>query len=49
MEKAVDRAKAILAEIDYDKVAETVLDYSNQHAAMCEEDTLDKLSKKLGV
>ena len=52
IEKAVDRAKAILAKIDDKKVAETVLDYSNQHAAMCEdteEDALDKLSKKLGV
>ena len=51
IEKAVDRAKAILAKIDYDEVAKTVLDYSNQHAAMCEdeEDTLDKLSRKLGV
>lgn len=52
VQRAVDRAKAILAKIDYDEVAKTVLDYSNQHAAMCEEveeDTLDKLSKKLGV
>ena len=52
IEKAADRAKAILAKIDDKKVAETVLDYSNQHAAMCEdteEDALDKLRKKLGV
>lgn len=52
VQRAVDRAKAILAKINYDEVAKTVLDYSNQHAAMCEEveeDTLDKLSKKLGV
>ena len=52
VEKDIDRAKAMLAKINYDKVADTVLDYSNQHAAMCEdteEDVLNKLSKKLGV
>ena len=52
VEKNIDRAKAMLAKINYDKVADTVLDYSNQHAAMCEdteEDVLNKLSKKLGV
>ena len=50
VERAVDRAKAELAKIDYAKVAATVAGYSNQQAAMCEEeDTLDKLSKKLGV
>lgn len=49
IERAVDRAKAELAKINYDKVAATVAGYSNQQAAMCEDDTLDKLSKKLGV
>jgi len=52
VERAVDRAKAELAKIDYDKVAATVAGYSNQCAAMCEdneEDPLEKLSKKLGL
>ena len=49
IERAVDRAKAELAKINYEKVAATVAGYSNQQAAMCEDDTLDKLSKKLGV
>ena len=49
VEKAVDRAKAVLAKIDYPKVAAEVLDYSNQQAVLEEESTLDKLSKKLGV
>lgn len=50
IEKAVDRAKATLAKIDYDKVARTVLDYEAQNLMVAEEeDTLDKLSKKLGV
>ena len=49
VEKAVDRAKAELAKIDYPKVAAEVLDYSNQQAVLEEESTLDKLSKKLGV
>ena len=50
VEKAVDRAKAELAKIDYPKVAAEVLDYSNQQAVLeTEESTLDKLSKKLGV
>ena len=49
VEKAVDRAKAILAKIDYDKVADTVLDYEAQNLLVAEENTLDKLSKKLGI
>lgn len=50
IEKAVDRAKAILAKIDYDKVADTVLDYEAKNVLVAEEEsTLDKLSKKLGV
>ena len=51
-QRAVDRAKVEMAKIDYDKVAATVAGYSNQCAAMCEdneEDPLEKLSKKLGL
>ena len=52
IEKAVDRAKATLAKIDYDEVARTVLDYEAKNLLVAEEEeesTLDKLSKKLGV
>ena len=49
VEKAVDRAKAVLAKIDYPKVAAEVLDYSNQQAVLEKENALDRLSKKLGV
>ena len=59
IEKAVDRAKATLAKIDRDKVAKTVLDYEAKNLLVAEEvediteedikDTLDLLSKKLGV
>ena len=52
VERAVDRAKAELAKIDYDKVAKTVLDQEAQNLLVAEEkeeDTLDKLSKKLGI
>ena len=51
-QKAVDRAKAVLAKIDYDKVAKTVLDYEAQNLLVAEaeeESTLDKLEKKLGL
>ena len=48
-EKAIDRAEAILADIDRDKVAKTVLDYEAQNVLVAEESALDKLSKKLGV
>ena len=50
-QKAVDRAKAVLAKIDYDKVAKTVLDYEAQNllVAEAEETTLDKLEKRLGL
>ena len=37
-QKAVDRAKAILADIDYDKVAKTVLDYEAQNLLVAEEE-----------
>lgn len=50
IEKAVDRAKATLAKINDKKVAGTVLDYEAKNLLVAEEeDTLDKLSKKLGV
>ena len=59
IEKAVDRAKATLAKIDKDKVAKTVLDYEAKNLLVAEEeeeikeedikDTLDFLSRKLGV
>ena len=49
-EKAVDRAKAHLANIDYDKVADTVKKYEAENVLVAEEEeTLDKLSKFLGV
>ena len=50
IEKAVDRAKATLAKIDYNKVANTVLDYEAQNLLVAEEEsTLDKLERKLGI
>ena len=59
VQKAVDRAKATLAKIDYNKVAGTVLDYEAKNLLVAEEaediteedikDTLDLLAKKLGV
>ena len=50
-QKAIDRAKAKLAKIDYDNVAKTVLDYEAQNLLVAEEEenTLDKLSRKLGI
>lgn len=48
-QRAVDRAKAVLAKIDYDKVAKTVLDYEAQNLLVAEESTLDRVSKKLGL
>lgn len=50
-QKAIDRAKAKLAKIDYDNVAKTILDYEAQNLLVAEEEenTLDKLSKKLGI
>ena len=51
VERAVDRAKAELAKIDYAKVADQIIAYGGQQQMLEgeEEDTLDKLSKKLGV
>lgn len=48
-QKAVDRAKAVLAKIDYDKVAKTVLDYEAQNLLVAEDSALDRVSKKLGL
>lgn len=48
-EKEVDRKEAKITPIDHDLVAKTVRDYEEQNLLVAEEDTLDKLSKKLGV
>lgn len=48
-EKEVDRKEAKITPIDYDLVAKTVRNYEDQNLLVAEEDTLDKLSKKLGV
>ena len=48
-EKEVDRKGAKITPIDHDLVAKTVRDYEEQNLLVAEEDTLDKLSKKLGV
>lgn len=45
-EKPIDRKEAKVADIDYKKVADTVLNYSAQNLP---EDTLDKLADRLGV
>ena len=47
-EKPIDRKEAKVANIDYKKVADTVLNYSAQNIPEGE-DTLDKLAEKLGV
>ena len=50
VERAIDRAKVELAKIDYEKVADQIIATSGQQQMLeGEEDTLDKLSKKLGV
>ena len=48
-EKPVDRKKAKRAPINYDEVAKTVRRYEDQNLLVAEEETLDKLSKKLGL
>lgn len=48
-EKEVDRKEAKITPVDYDLVAKTVRNYEDQNLLVAEEDTLDKLSKKLGV
>ena len=48
-EKPIDRAETTAKVVDYKKVGETVKDYEAQNLLVAEEDTLDKLSKKLGI
>ena len=48
-EQEVDRKEAKITPIDYNLVAKTVRDYEDQNLLVAEEDTLDRLSKKLGV
>ena len=48
-EKSVDRKEAKITPVDYDLVAKTVRNYEDQNLLVAEDDTLDKLSKKLGV
>ena len=48
-EKPIDREEVERASFDRDKVAKKVLDYEGQNLLVAEEDTLDKLSKKLGL
>ena len=48
-EKPVDRKKIKTAPINYDKVAKTARRYEDQNLLVAEEETLDKLSKKLGL
>ena len=47
VEKPIDRKEFKVPNIDYKKVADTVLNYSAQNIP--EENTLDKLAEKLGV
>jgi DNA-binding ferritin-like protein len=52
VEKIIDRAKAIIAKIDQDKVAKTVKDNEAKNLLVAEDEedkVLDKLSEKLGV
>lgn len=48
-ETPVDRAEATIKPINHDKVAKTVKNYEAQNLLVAEEDTLDKLTKKLGI
>ena len=48
-EVPVDRKEAKRAEVDLDKVAKTVRNYEEQNLLVAEEDTLDRVSKKLGL
>jgi hypothetical protein len=48
-EKPIDRKKVKMAPINYDEVAKTVRNYEEQNLLVAEEETLDKLSKKLGL
>lgn len=48
-EKVVDRKEPKMAKIDYDNVAKTVKKYEDENVMVAEEDSLSRLSKKLGV
>lgn len=48
-EKEVDRKEIKMAPIDHDLVAKTIRDYEEQNVLVAEEDTLDKLEKRLGI
>lgn len=48
-EKEVDRKEFKRVPIDYNLAAKTIRDYEEQNLLVAEEDTLDKLSRKLGV
>lgn len=48
-EKEVDRKEFKRVPVDSEKVAKTVRKYEDENLLVAEEDTLDKLSKKLGV
>lgn len=48
-EKPIDRKEFKRAPVDSEKVAKTVRKYEDENLLVAEEDTLDKLSKKLGV
>jgi hypothetical protein len=48
-EKPVDRKEAKRVPLNYDEVAKTVRKYEEQNLLVAEEDTLDKLGKKLGI
>lgn len=49
IEKPIDRKEVKRADIDYDKLADKVLNYSAQNIPESEESVLDKLADKLGV
>jgi hypothetical protein len=48
-EKPVDRKDYKMAKVDGEKVAKVVRKYEDENLLVAEENTLDKLSKKLGV
>ena len=48
-ERPVDREEAEVAKVDKEAVAKKVLDYEAQNLLVAEEETLDRLTKKLGI
>lgn len=48
-ETPVDRKEVKVAEIDSDKVMRTIKDYEAKNLLVAEENTLDKLERKLGI